>query len=254
MLLVAVCFHGRHAMLFRCTTLSCSVTSQQLALPCAATPLWHGHLLDIGTGERYIYAAIMLYTLMVRCGLWPLQICIAPVRPMPACKFEPAPCSVHHATWQLEGWLHVEVQVMNCTWCTLVMACICRQQRIKTCCSTRCTPSSPLGRHPQRAAVMIPPQGIRPACSPADLTMAARRPAIRALAQLGRVQPSLPGALSSLQLAAWLSTAPPLDADSAAELTKALRSHQFLAHCVEPLRASASCVPLSQLLEVAQQQ
>lgn len=87
--------------------------------------------------------------------------------------------------------------------------------------------------------------------------MAVRQLTTSALARLGRLQPALPGGLSaSLQLAAWLSTAPPLDldADSAAELAKALRTQQFLAHCVEPLRASASSVPLTQLLEVAQQQ
>lgn len=84
--------------------------------------------------------------------------------------------------------------------------------------------------------------------------MAVRQLTTSALARLGRLQPALPGGLSaSLQLAAWLSTAPPLE-DSAAELAKALRTQQFLAHCVEPLRASASSVPLSHLLEVAQQQ
>ena len=83
--------------------------------------------------------------------------------------------------------------------------------------------------------------------------MAVRQLTTRAL-QLGRQQPALPCTLSaSLQLAAWLSTAPPLDADTA-ELTKALRSQQFLARCVEPLRASASSVPLSHLLDIAQQQ
>ena len=65
MLLVAVCFHGRPAMLYRCchTFLQCDVTAV------GATMCRHSivaHLLDIGTGERYIYAAIMLYTLMVR--------------------------------------------------------------------------------------------------------------------------------------------------------------------------------------------
>lgn len=86
--------------------------------------------------------------------------------------------------------------------------------------------------------------------------MAVRQLTTSALARLGRLQPALPGGLSA-SLAAWLSTAPPfrdLDADSAAELAKALRTQQFLAHCVEPLRASASSVPLTQLLEVAQQQ
>lgn len=83
--------------------------------------------------------------------------------------------------------------------------------------------------------------------------MAARQLTIRRLAQLGRRQPALPSV--SLQLAAWLSSGPPpLDDQSAAELTKALRTQQFLAQCVEPLRASASSVPLSQLLEAAQQQ
>ncbi len=74
-----------------------------------------------------------------------------------------------NAPWQLEGWLHVEVQVMNCTWCTLVMACICKHKRITTCCSTRRTAKARWGTR-QRAAVMIPPQGGQPACLPADLT------------------------------------------------------------------------------------
>jgi hypothetical protein len=36
------------------------------------------HLMDISTGERYIYACIMLYTLMVSTGLPAASCCASP--------------------------------------------------------------------------------------------------------------------------------------------------------------------------------